>query len=374
MNERIAQRIFFALLLAFVTGAFLWVIRGFLQPIFWAVALAILVFPIHARIERALPTRKTLCAAASVILVVLIVIMPLIGVGMAVTAEANALYDRLRVGEIDLTRLFAELGEHVPQLLAFMESTGVDPARLQSQLSSSAVELSQLVASRALAIGQDTLRITVYFFLMLYLLFFFLRDGQRMLDAAMHALPLGDERERVLLARFAEVSRATLKGTLVVAVVQGTIGSIAFSVVGIGAPVLWGVAMAVLSILPVVGSALVWFPAAVVLILSERLVAGIGLIIVGALIMGVVDNLLRPVLVGRDTRMPDYLILLSTLGGLAVFGLAGVVIGPIITAFFLAVWRMASEEFSREPVTASVSRNLELRPPTPEQPQRDEGE
>ena len=346
MNERIAQRVFFAILLAFVTGAFLWVVRGFLQPIFWAVALAILVAPLHARIERALPARATLAAVASVILVVLIVIMPLIGVGMAVTAEANALYARLRGGEIDVARVFAELGEHVPQLLAFMESTGLDPVRLQSQLSSSAVQLSQLIASRALAIGQDTLRIAVYFFLMLYLLFFFLRDGQRILDAATRALPLGDERERLLLERFAEVSRATLKGTLVVAVVQGTIGGVAFSVLGIGAPVLWGVAMAVLSIVPVVGSALIWFPAAVMLILGGQLIAGIALIVVGALIMGVVDNLLRPVLVGRDTRMPDYLILLSTLGGLAAFGLAGVVIGPIIAAFFLAVWGMAAEEFS----------------------------
>ena len=372
MNERIAQRIFFAILLAFVTGAFLWVIRGFLQPIFWAVALAILVSPVHARIARALPTHATIAAAASVALVVLIVIIPLIGVGMAVTAEANALYDRLRGGEIDLTRLFAELREHVPQLLAFMESTGLDPPRLQSQLSASAVQLSQLVASRALAIGQDTLRITVYFFLMLYLLFFFLRDGQRMLDAATHALPLGDEREHLLLARFAEVSRATLKGTLVVAVVQGTIGGIAFSVLGIGAPVLWGVAMALLSILPVVGSALIWLPAAIVLILSERLIAGIAMVIVGALVMGVVDNLLRPVLVGRDTRMPDYLILLSTLGGLAAFGLAGVVIGPIITAFFLAVWRMAAEEFSH--VHATPLHDPELPPAAPKQPHGDHGE
>ena len=264
------------------------------------------------------------------------------------------------------------LREHVPQLLAFMESTGLDPARLQSQLSSSAVQLSQLIASRALAIGQDTLRITVYFFLMLYLLFFFLRDGQRMLDAATHALPLGDERERLLLRRFAEVSRATLKGTLVVAVVQGTIGGLAFSVLGIGSAVLWGVAMAVLSILPVVGSALIWFPAAVVLILGDRLIAGIGLIIVGALVMGVVDNLLRPVLVGRDTRMPDYLILLSTLGGLAAFGLAGVVIGPIITAFFLAVWGMAAEEFARAP--QAPLHDPELPPPAPEEPHRDKSE
>jgi predicted PurR-regulated permease PerM len=369
MSDRIAQRIFFAILLAFVTGAFLWVVRGFLQPIFWAVALAILVSPVHARVERALPAHATLAAVASVILVVLIVIMPLIGVGMAVTAEANALYVRLRGGEIDVTRVFTALGEHVPQLLAFMESTGLDPARLQSQLSSSAVQLSQLIASRALAIGQDTLRIAVYFFLTLYLLFFFLRDGQRILDAATRALPLGDERERLLLGRFAEVARATLKGTLVVAVVQGTIGGVAFSVLGIGAPVLWGVAMAVLSIVPIVGSALIWFPAAVVLILGGQLIAGVALIIVGALIMGVVDNLLRPVLVGRDTRMPDYLILLSTLGGLAAFGLAGVVIGPIIAAFFLAVWAMAAEEFSHSPPEKPLH-NAELPSRAPEEPHR----
>jgi predicted PurR-regulated permease PerM len=371
MNERIVQRIFLAVVLALVTGAFLWVIGGFLQPIFWAVALAILVFPLHARIERALPARATLAAAASVVLVVMIVIMPLIGIGMAVTSEANALYDRLRAGEVDLTRLFAELREHVPQLLTLMESTGIDPTRVQSQLSASAVQLSQLIASRALSIGQDTLRITVYFFLMLYLLFFFLRDGRAMLDAATRALPLGDERERHLLERFAEVSRATLKGTLVVAVVQGTIGGVAFSVLGIGAPVLWGVAMALLSILPVVGSALIWVPAAVVLILGDQLIAGIALIIVGAFVMGVVDNLLRPVLVGRDTRMPDYLILLSTLGGLAAFGLAGVVIGPIITAFFLAVWGMAAEEFSE---IAAPLHDPELPPPASKQPHGNHGE
>jgi predicted PurR-regulated permease PerM len=131
--------------------------------------------------------------------------------------------------------------------------------------------------------------------------------------------------------------------------------------------------MAVLSIVPVVGSALIWFPAAVVLILGGQLIEGIGLIIVGALIMGVVDNLLRPVLVGRDTRMPDYLILLSTLGGLAAFGLAGVVIGPIIAAFFLAVWRMAADEFSHTPPAAPLH-DPELPPPAPEVPHGDKRE
>jgi predicted PurR-regulated permease PerM len=234
----------------------------------------------------------------------------------------------------------------MPQIVALIERLGIDPSRLESQLSAAAIEASRFIASRALSIGQDTLRVAVFFFLMLYLLFFFLRDGQRLLEGLVRALPLGDARERHLLSRFAEVSRATIKGTVVVGVVQGAIGGGAFALLGIGAPVLWGVVMSLLSILPAVGPALVWLPAAIVLIISHEPVAGIALIAIGVLVIGLVDNMLRPILVGRDTRMPDYLILLSTLGGLAGFGLAGIIIGPIIAAFFLSVWQMAQEEFS----------------------------
>jgi predicted PurR-regulated permease PerM len=118
---------------------------------------------------------------------------------------------------------------------------------------------------------------------------------------------------------------------------------------GVGAPVLWGVVMALLSILPAVGPGIVWLPAAIILIVNDRLLAGIALIAIGVLVIGLVDNVLRPILVGRDTRMPDYLILLSTLGGLAAFGLAGIIIGPIIAAFFLSIWEMAQTEFVPEP-------------------------
>jgi predicted PurR-regulated permease PerM len=236
-----------------------------------------------------------------------------------------------------------------------LESVGIDPARLQSQLSSAAVQVSQFVASRALAIGQDTLRVTIYFFLMLYLLFFFLRDGSRMLEGVVRALPLGDERERHLLERFAAVSRATIKGTLVVGIVQGAIGGIAFALLGLGAPALWGVVMALLSIIPAVGPALVWIPAAAILFTGGKIVSGVALVIIGIFVIGLADNLLRPLLVGRDTQMPDYLILLSTLGGLAGFGLAGIVIGPVIAAFFVSVWDMAVEEFGDEAQMGSAT-------------------
>jgi predicted PurR-regulated permease PerM len=236
----------------------------------------------------------------------------------------------------------------MPTITALIERIGVDPERLEEQVQSAAVTASRYVAQRALSIGQGTLRGTVFFFLMLYLLFFFLRDGPRLLDALVNALPLGDARERHLLARFAEVSRATIKGTLVVGIVQGAIGGTAFAILGISAPVLWGTVMALLSILPAVGTALVWLPAAIFLIVNGEIFGGAALIFVGVFVIGLTDNLLRPLLVGRDTRLPDYLILLSTLGGLAGFGLAGIIIGPIIAAFFLSVWHMAEAEFNTE--------------------------
>lgn len=354
MNELTVQQIFFGILLIIVTAAFLWLIRGFLQPIFWAIALGILIYPAHARIGGMLPNRPSLTAALSMLLVVLIVVIPLLGVIAAVTTEAAAVYGRLNENELELTGLYERIQAQLPQLLTLLESIGVDPQRIQEQLSTGAVQVSRFIAQQALSLGQNTVRITVFFFLMLYLLFFFLRDGVRMLDGLVRALPLGDERERHLLERFAEVSRATIKGTLVVGVVQGTIGGLTFAFVGIGAPVMWGVVMALASILPAIGPALVWVPASIVLIVNAQYVAAAIVIAVGAFVIGLVDNLLRPILVGRDTKLPDYLILLSTLGGLAAFGLAGIVIGPIIAAFFLSVWQMAEEEYGGTDAAAAL--------------------
>lgn len=351
MNDNTAQRLFFALLLVAVTAAFIWLVRGFVQPIFWAVALCIVFFPLHQRIVALLRGRSSLAAAASVVLILLIVVLPLAALGAAVAQEAAGLYDRIRTGDIDVSAAIGWVEQRLPLAVETAESIGIDIERLQSQLSSSAITVSQFVATRALAIGQDTIRIAVYFFLMLYLLYFFMRDGERILDGMVRTLPFGDERERHLLERFAQVSRATIKGTLVVGIVQGSIGGITFAVLGIGAPVLWGVIMAIFSIIPAIGPAIIWLPAAIMLIANGSIVSGIILILVGSVVIGLADNLLRPLLVGRDTRMPDYLILLTTLGGLTAFGISGFVIGPIIAAFFLSVWEMAKEEYAHDDPT-----------------------
>lgn len=357
MNNQVAQRIFFGVLLLAVTAAFVWLIRGFLQPIFWAVAIGIVFFPMHEWVVRKLKGRRAIAAGISVVLIVIIVVLPLTAIVTAMAGEAAGLYERVTCNtqaqtcdKIDVAAAIDWGRQAIPApVLEFIESLGFDFSRLRSQLSSMAVTASQFVATQAISIGQNTIRITVYFFLMLYLLFFFMRDGTKILEGLVRALPFGDERERHLLGRFAEVSRATIKGTLVVGVVQGAMGGIMFALLGIGAPVLWGVVMALLSIIPAVGPALVWIPAAIILLVQGHIVSAIALTIAGSLLIGLADNLLRPLLVGRDTKMPDYLILLSTLGGLTAFGLAGVVIGPIIASFFLSIWEMAEEEYADTP-------------------------
>ena len=368
MHIKTIQNAFFITLLLLVTVAFLWLIQDFMQPVFWAAVLAVIFYPLYQRIRRAVKERDALASVLTVLLILVIVILPLFLVGLAVTREAVGLYQRIASGEIDLQEALRTLERAIPLADDLLGRAGVDLEQVREGLAGAAVTASRYLASQALTIGQNTVRIAVMFFLMLYLLFFFLRDGERLIDAIVRALPLGDRRERLLFVKFAEVARATLKGTLVVGVVQGTLGGVLFWMLGIDAAVFWGVIMTVLSLLPAVGAAIVWAPAAVILLATGNVAKGLILAAAGTLLIGLVDNLLRPVLVGRDTKMPDYLILLSTLGGLALFGLSGFVIGPVIAALFLAVWQMFVDEYGSadDPAPPAPPMPPQEPPPAPE--------
>lgn len=346
MSFRSVQNGFFIALVALVTLAFLGLIQDFLVPIFWAAVLATLFYPVYERWLEIVKGRAALASVLTILTIVLIVILPLFLVGQAVTQQSIALYEQVRAGDINVQEAVDYVERLVPVVGDFLDRYGVDEARIRENISGAAVTVSQFIASRALDVGQDALRIGLQFFLTVYVLFFFLRDGERILEAIIRALPLGDRRERMLFSRFASVSRATLKGTFVVAIVQGGMGGLMFWALGLPAPLFWGVVMTLLSVLPAIGSGLVWGPAAVILLLTGEIVRGLVLIVVGTLLIGLVDNILRPLLVGRDTEMPDYLILLTTLGGLTVFGLSGFVIGPIIAALFLTVWQMFGDEYA----------------------------
>jgi predicted PurR-regulated permease PerM len=341
MEQRKIQQAWFLILLGVVTLAFLWLTLDFIEPVFWAAVLAIIFDPLQRQLEQAVKGRKTVAALVGLIAIILMVFLPLVVLGVLVSQEALALYERIQDGSLDLKGFLARLD---PMLRDIAARIGIDFGSTQQRIYEAAGAAAQLIATRAVGVGQNVLSVVAQTALMLYLLFFFLRDGTQMLAALGDAIPMGDGRQRTLFNRFASVTRATLKGTLLVGLAQGALGGFLFLVLGLRAPVFWGVIMAMLSLLPLVGPAIVWAPAAVFLMVTGSVTKGVILMVGGVVIIGTADNILRPLLVGRETRMPDYMVLLSTLGGLSVFGIAGFVAGPVLAALFLSVWDMFAKE------------------------------
>lgn len=341
MEQRRIQQAWFLILLGVVTIAFLWLTLDFIEPVFWAAVLAIIFNPLQRQLEGVVGGRKTHAAVISTIAILLVVFLPLVLVGVLVSQEALSLYKRIQEGNVDVQGFLARAS---PILDDIAVRLGMDPAVIQQRIYEGAGSTAQLIATRAVVVGQNLLSVVAQLALMLYLLFFFLRDGEQLVATLNYAIPMGDGRQKMLFHRFASVTRATLKGSLLVGLAQGTLGGVLFWLLGIRAPFFWGVIMAMLSLLPLVGTAIVWAPAAVILMLSGSVTKGIFLLAGGVLVVGTVDNILRPLLVGRETRMPDYMVLLSTLGGLSVFGPAGFVAGPVVAALFLSVWDMFAQE------------------------------
>ncbi|MEM1055052.1 MAG: AI-2E family transporter [Bacteroidota bacterium] len=335
----------FLILVVLVTAAFAWLLGGYLLTVFWATVLAIVFATPFRWIRKRLGGRGTAAALLTLLMILLLVVAPLVGLGAAVTTEAVSVYSAVAEGTVDLTEPIARAEEFLPRLTRMAEDWGVDLNNIRERVSSTALAASQAVATGIVSVGQQTAQFILLLAVTLYLLFFFLRDGDRLVATLVRALPLGDVRERRLFSRFAAVTRATVKGSFIVAAIQGAIGGVAFALLGLGAPILWGSIMAVCALIPAVGTALVWIPAVGYLLATGAWVKALILIGVGAGVIGTVDNALRPILVGRDAGMPDYMILLTTLAGLATFGISGLVIGPIIGGLFMTVWDIFTEEF-----------------------------
>ncbi len=339
------QRAVFLILVLLVTVTFFGMIKDFLLTSFWAAVLAVIFYNVFRRINIRLRGRRSMAAAITTVIIFLTVLLPLLGIFLALVNETLSLYEMVRAGDISAESVFKFVEDRLPALEKYLGPIGIDMEDIRSRIGGLAMSASQLVANQAIKYTSNAISFIVQFFLTLYLLFFFLRDGRNIARWIVSVLPLGNRTERVLMNRFASVSRATLKGTLIVAFVQGAIGGLLFWAVGIHSPIFWGVIMMILSLLPVGGSGFVWIPAAIFLFIEGEVGRGIAVVITGALIIGLVDNLLRPLLVGRDTQMPDYLVLLATLGGLVWLGLSGFVVGPIIAALFVTCWEILGKEF-----------------------------
>lgn len=343
------ERKFFLLLLAVVTLGFAWILLPFFGAVFWSAVLAIVFAPLCNALLVRLRHRRTLAALATLAIILLIVILPLALISVALVEEAAQVYVRLRSGDINFGRYFEQIiGALPPWLVGWLDGIGLNNlAALQQKVTTALTQGGQAIAQRAVDVGQNAFDLLVSFAVAMYLLFFLLRDGSALASSVSDSLPLDAVHKRDLFAKFTTVIRATVKGNVAVAVAQGALGGLAFWVLGIHAPLLWGVLMAFLSLLPAVGAAIVWLPVALYLLATAQVWQGVGLIVFGVVVIGLVDNLLRPLLVGKDTKLPDYVVLISTLGGMAVLGLNGFVIGPVIAAMFISVWQLFASEWQQ---------------------------
>lgn len=345
MNETLERRSFL-LLLAAVTLLFLYLLKPFFSAVFWAAVVAVMFYPLQHRLLTKWPARRNSVALATLLISVVIVVIPVLFVLGSFFQEGMGLYQRLQSGELDPGAYLDQIRSAFPAVQNFAERFGVDLDRIKEQIGTGAVAAGRFLAENAVSLGQGTLQFFMSLGLMLYVAFFLLRDGPELIALLVRALPLGDEREHMLFAKFAEVTRATVKGNLVVAIIQGALGGVIFAVLGIPGALLWGVMMILLSLIPVVGAALIWGPVAIYLFATGAWVQGAVLIGFGVGVIGLVDNVLRPILVGRDTKLPDYIVLLSTLGGIGLFGMSGFVVGPLIAVLFAAFWGIFAREFS----------------------------
>ncbi len=327
-----------------VSAALVWILQPFFGTILWGAIIALLFAPVYRWLLPRLRRRRNAAALLTLAIVLLMVILPFALLSAALAREAAGFYQRIESGELDPARvlrsLFAALPDAFTELLRRFGLADFDD--LQRRLSAGLAQASQFIATQALSIGQNTFEFIASLFVTLYLAFFLIRDGDAVLRAVSRAVPMAPAHKHELFVKFATVVRATVKGNVLVAALQGVLGGLAFWVLDVRGALLWGVLMAFLSMLPAVGAALVWAPVAIYFLVSGSVGAGLGLVAYGVLVIGLVDNLLRPVLVGKDTSLPDYVILMTTLGGMAVFGLHGFVVGPAIAAMFIAVWHIFS--------------------------------
>ena len=286
------------------------------QPILWAVVLGILFRPLLKRIALRVPGQPSLAAGLTVLAILVFVMIPALVLVSMIVGEGVSFYTQIKDGAVNPGSVLAWMENlFQPWLGQWATRLGIDLPAISDRLQDVALRGSEFVLAMLVSVGQNAAAFFVNFFLMLYLLFFILRDGPEIYGYIFKSVPLPVEKKKRFFNKFAEVSIATVKGTVVVGLVQGALGGAMFAILGINGALFWGATMAVASVLPIIGAALIWAPAAFIFVLTGAWIKGLVLLAYGIFVIGLSDNLLRPIVVGRETRMPDFLILFSTIGG-----------------------------------------------------------
>ena len=339
------QHASFLLILAVVSLLMVVVMWPFAQPLLWAALAAIMFQPLYRWMLRKMGGRRNAAASASLLVIFFAVLVPALWLATLVVQEALNLVATLQQQPLDLTTSFDRVYGMLPQMAqeAIDRSGWADMANVQKKLEGVLAQSAGMIASQAVSIGSGALGFLLSFSVGLYVMFFLLRDGERIGRTVLRTIPVERSISERLAERFLGIVRATIKGSGVVGVVQGVLGGITFLIVGLESALFFGVLMTVFALVPVIGAGAVYIPVGLWLLVAGEVWQGVFVLVVGFFVISSSDNVLRPILVGRDTGIPDWIILVTTLGGISLLGFSGIVLGPLVAGLFLASWSILRE-------------------------------
>ncbi len=344
-QQRNLSRYFFIAILVAATVLFFAVIRPFLIPVLLAAVFCTLFYPLFEFLLRLFRQRRFPAALLSCVLLLLGLLLPMYFVADMVAREGVEFYNS---AETEIKAFFSpgESGAFARiERASWYRSLGLQRFDWQASAQDAAKSVGSILGNVIKTTSSSTLHAVVVLFTTLFTMFYFFRDGDRLIARLKYLVPLPAQYEDRIVQRFASVARATVKGTLLIALVQGTLSGLTLWACGVGSPILWGVVAVLLSIIPLVGAWLVLYPAAAIQILLGNVIEGVVILVVTMVVIVNVDNLLRPRLVGQEAGMHDLMVFFSTLGGIGLFGAMGFIVGPVVAAFFLSVLDIYATEY-----------------------------
>ncbi|WP_163335847.1 AI-2E family transporter [Desulfopila sp. IMCC35008] len=344
MKPEAVHKIVLLSMVILISVIFMTMIHQFLMPLFMAGLISALASPAHRWVTRRLNGRENLASLLVIFGIVFLILGPLSILIGIIVAQAISVSQSVTpwiqsfIAEPSVLTQYLEKIPYYEEVLPYRDVILEKAGQFVGALTKFLVESLQSVAGLTISAIFGTV-------IMLYIMFYFLTMGGVLLEKILYFLPLKDKDEQVLLRRFTSVTRATIKGTIIIGIMQGSICGVAFALAGIDGPVFWGSVMAVTSVIPAFGTAIIWGPALIILALMGNIKGVIILAVICGAISGNLDNVVRPRLVGKDTEMHDLFVLFGTLGGITMFGLLGIIIGPIIAALFISIWEIYGSVF-----------------------------
>ncbi|MDU9005185.1 AI-2E family transporter [Sedimentitalea todarodis] len=367
MPDRTRRTVFGNSIVILATVGMLVVLSPFWAAIFWAIVLAILFWPLRQRLIDRMLGWTAVSSGLIIVLIVIFILFPAFLIAGLIADGAAAVVAQIQSGAFKPAEVLETLPTRFPKVADFLSQLGLDIGLIKSMVGQGFVSAGQFAVSNIAVIGQSASAFLFNVFLALYVLFALLQNGDRIYRSFYDSFPASEHSKIKFFGAFSDMAVATIKGMVSVGIVQAILGGAIFWFLDVPSPVFWGALMGLFSVVPPFGAAFIWGPAGLMMMLNGNFQGGLVLLAFGAGVISMSDNVVRPIVVGRASSVPGYMVLVTTLGGLAMFGLTGLVLGPVIASLFLSVWRLFDEAEHESSVTAEPERSDASDPATGEE-------